>query len=86
MQNFNSLRATSWMKATNSASAKFVKSIAKSLSLPMNTDEGNAPKFQQTKTAQQAIANDWKRIGKDLTYGVIKYDRQLTRQKTSKSK
>ena len=52
----------------------------------MNTDVGNAPKFQQTKTAQQAIANDWKRIGKDLTYGVIKYDRQLTRQKTSKSK
>lgn len=86
MQNFNSLRATSLIRATNSASSKFVRSVAKSLSLPINTGMGNALKFQKTRTAQQAIANDWKKIGKDMELGVIKYDRQLTRQKAIKSK
>lgn len=86
MQNFNSLHFTSLMRATNSASSKFVKSVAKSLSIPMNTGMGKALELQKNKTAQQAIANDWKRIGKDMEFGVIKYDKQLTQRKALKSK
>jgi len=86
MQNFNSLHISSFMKATNTASSKFVKSVAKSLSIPMNPDMGKPLKGQKNKTAQQAIANDWKKVGKDMTFGVIKYDRQLAKRKALKSK
>lgn len=86
MQNFSSLHFTSLMRATNSVSSKFVKSVSKSLSIPMNTGMGKPLKLQKNRTAQQAIANDWKRIGKDMEFGVMKYDKQLAQRKALKSK
>lgn len=52
----------------------------------MNTGMGKALELQKNRTAQQAIANDWKRIGKDMEFGVMKYDKQLAQRKALKSK
>ena len=85
MQNFNSLRVSSLMKATNSVSSKFAKSLVKTFSFPISAGMRETLKFQKNKTASQALANDWKKIGKDMGLGVIKYDRQLTEQQSNKS-
>lgn len=76
MQNFNSFRVSTLTKVANLATLKVIRSIAKGFSISTN----RIISAQKSQTSQQAIASDWKKIGKDMKFGVVKYDRKLTRQ------
>lgn len=85
MQNFDVLRLSRLMKITNTAGSKFVRALVKSLSLPLNQSMRGTLKLGKRRTANQAIANDWKKIGVDMKSGVLKYDQQITARRATKS-
>lgn len=35
--------------------------------------------IDSSKSARHSIANDWRKIGRDMERGLVKYDRDLTR-------
>ncbi|WP_432375545.1 hypothetical protein [Lactiplantibacillus pentosus] len=37
------------------------------------------PVFKPAKSARHAIDNDWRKVGKDVTRGLIQYDSELAR-------
>lgn len=71
------IRQQHWSQKNIRSSKKAMKAMQGSgLSAAGNWTHTNAGSMS---AAQKAIASDWKKIGGDMTRGVIKYDRQLTK-------